>query len=97
MNKFFSASMITFYAIQFAFASDNSHRFHAIKGKITNSHDSAMLGASINPVSAMRQPQLIRKGFNHSLELRINGASPAFYMNGNKYALILSLRGNHES
>ncbi len=34
-----------------------------------------------NPISAIRQPQLIREGSNHSSKLRITGTSPKYFIN----------------
>ncbi|HWR82918.1 MAG TPA: hypothetical protein VN285_06430 [Candidatus Deferrimicrobium sp.] len=35
-----------------------------------------------NPISAIRQPQVVREGSNHSSKLRVNGTSPRYYING---------------
>lgn len=35
-----------------------------------------------NPISAIRQPQVVRQGSNHSSKLRINGTSPTYSING---------------
>jgi CarboxypepD_reg-like domain len=37
-----------------------------------------------NPTAAIQSPQIIRRGSQHSSNLRINGTSPSFYINGNK-------------
>jgi hypothetical protein len=35
-----------------------------------------------NPVSAIKNPQVVREGSNHSSKLRVNGTSPKYYING---------------
>ncbi len=35
-----------------------------------------------NPISAIRQAQLVREGSSYSSKLRINGTSPIYYLNG---------------
>ncbi|MEK7774810.1 MAG: carboxypeptidase regulatory-like domain-containing protein [Candidatus Zixiibacteriota bacterium] len=37
-----------------------------------------------NPIAAIRSPQVIRRGSQHSSNLRVNGTSPTFHINGNK-------------
>jgi len=37
-----------------------------------------------NPIAAIQSPQVIRRGSQHSSNLRVNGTSPTFYVNGNK-------------
>ncbi len=35
-----------------------------------------------DPINAIRQPQVVRVGSNHSSKIRINGTSPKYYING---------------
>lgn len=35
-----------------------------------------------NPISSIKQPQVIRIGSSHSSKIRINGTSPRYYLNG---------------
>jgi hypothetical protein len=35
-----------------------------------------------DPTSAIKQPQTVRQGSNHSAKIRINGTSPVYFMNG---------------
>jgi Carboxypeptidase regulatory-like domain len=37
-----------------------------------------------NPTAAIQSPQIVRRGSQHSSNLRINGTSPTFFINGNK-------------
>ncbi|KAA3634504.1 MAG: hypothetical protein DWP97_06895 [Calditrichaeota bacterium] len=38
---------------------------------------------SNNPVSSLRQPQLLKQGSTHSSKIRINGSAPLYFFNGN--------------
>ena len=35
-----------------------------------------------NPISSIKQPQVVRKGSGHSSKIRVNGTNPEYYING---------------
>ena len=65
-------------------AENNIDRLEESTEKSILTKRSATSLVSNNPISALRQPQLLKQGSAHSSKFRINGSVPLYFFNGNR-------------